>query len=263
MSNQSARFVGAQLARAGRLSLKPLCVYSPKEMPAGTARVSDLIKDGERCLAKAILLVAAGEAGSVGVTAGEKGYCFGAVTFLGFGEMSEQLVIDVAVSGEGAAYMKATPEVCKETVKSIGKITPPGEHIVVSNCEAAGDLRPLSYLCFGSAEEIRNLCGLAHFGSGSAFGQIDAPWGSNCSLFITYPAGMAAGAPKDKAFLGPTAIDGNPWFPADLMSLGIPAAIAERMAGEVDSSFVTMRPEMAYPAERDAQIAEAMNRRCC
>ncbi|WP_424359808.1 DUF169 domain-containing protein [Methanocella sp. MCL-LM] len=261
MSRQSARYVGEQLQKAGRLHLKPLCIYTPGVMPAGAKQVSDLIREGERCLAKAILLVAAGEADAVGVSAGGKGFCYGAVTFLGFGEMSEQLVIDVAVSGEGAAYMKATPEVCKETVKSIGKITPPGKHIVVSTCEAAGDVKPLSYLCLGTAEEIRNLCGLVHFGSGSAFGQIDAPWGSNCSLFITYPAGMAEGAPKGKAFIGPTAIDGNPWFPADLMSLGIPAEMAERMAGDVDKSFVVMRPEMAYPADHDPVVMKAVSRR--
>ncbi|CAJ37708.1 conserved hypothetical protein [Methanocella arvoryzae MRE50] len=261
MSQQSARFVGERLEKAGRLHLKPLCIYSPAEMPHGIARVSDLVKEGDRCLAKAVLLVAAGEAAAVGYTAGEKGICFGALTFLGLAEMSDQMMIDVAVSGEDAAYMKASPEVCRETVRSIGKITPPGRHLVISTCEAAGDVRPLSYLCFGNAEQIRNLCGLIHFGSGPAFGQIDSPWGSNCSLFITYPAGMAAGAPKGHAFIGPTAIDGNPWFPADLMSLGIPAAMAERMAGDVEKSFVTMRPEMAYPAEHDSQVSNALSRR--
>lgn len=261
MSRQSARYVGEQLEKAGRLHLKPLCIYSPAEIPAGISQVSDLVKEGNRCLAKAILLVAAGEAEAVGLTTGGKGICFGALTFLGIAEMSEQMVIDVAVSGEDAAYMKASPEVCRETVRSIGKITPPGKHLVISTCEAAGDVRPLSYLCFGTAEQIRNLCGLVHFGSGPAFGQIDSPWGSNCSLFITYPAGMAAGAPKDKAFIGPTAIDGNPWFPAELMSLGIPAAMAERMAGDVDKSFVVMRPEMAYPAEYDPAVTKAISRK--
>ena len=261
MSQQSARFIGGQLEKTGHIHLKPLCVYSPAEMPPDTARVSDLVKEDNRCLAKAVLLVAAGEAAAIGYTAGEKGICFGALTFLGIAEMSEQMVIDVAVSGEDAAYMKASPEVCRETVRSIGQITPPGKHIVVSTCEAAGDITPLSYLCFGTAEQIRNLCGLVHFGSGSAFGQIDAPWGSNCSLFITYPAGMAAGAPKDKAFIGPTAIDGNPWFPADLMSLGIPAAMAERMAEDTEKSFVTMRPEMAYPADHDPVVMRAVSRR--
>lgn len=261
MSDQTARSVGDQLQKAGRLSLQPLCVYSPEELPSGTAQVSDLLKGGERCLAKAILLVAAGGAEAVGISQGSKGVCFGAMCFMGYAPISKPMMVQIAVSGKDSAYLKGTADVCDQTIDSIGKITPPGKHVVVGTCASAGDVRPLSYLCFGTAEQVRNLCGLVHFSAGGAFGRIDAPWGSGCSLFITYPAGMAEGAPKDTAFIGPTAADGNPWFPGDLMVLALPAAVAERMAADVDRSFIGKCPELAYPTERDPAVADALKKR--
>lgn len=260
MSQKSARAVGEQLQKAGRLSLPPLCVYSPEKVPPGTSQVSDLIKEGNRCLAKAILLMAAGDAKAVSIGADSKGVCFGAMCFMGYAPISKPMMIGLAVSGEDAAYLKGTAEVCNSTVDSIGKVTPPGKQIVVGKCEFTGDVKPLAYLCFGNAEQVRNLCGLVHFSAGSAFGQIDAPWGSGCSLFVTYPAGMAEGAPKRTAFIGPTVADGNPWFPEDLMVISLPAAVAERMARDVDKSFVGLRPEMTFPAEKDLTVIEALKK---
>jgi len=258
MPIKSARSVGEKLREAGRLELKPLCVYSPSEMPDGVVQVSDLIRQGGRCLAKAVMLVAAGESDAVGVSRNSKGVCVGALCFMGYAPISKPMMVDIAVRGEDAVYIKGTEAVCDSTIDSIGRIESPGDHIVVGTCDFAGDIEPLSYLCFGTAEQIRNLCGLIHFSAGSAFGQIDAPWGSGCSLFITYPAGMAAGSPKGVSFLGPTAADCNPWFPSETMSLSLPAAIAERMAADVDASFVAKCPEIAYPSERDRSVMSAI-----
>ena len=256
----SARLVGEQLSKAGRLKLRPLCVYSPEDVPTGTVKVSDLIKNGERCLAKAILMMAAGDARAISISADTKGVCFGAMCFMGYAPISKPIMIDIAVSGESAAYLKGTSDVCNRTMDSIGKVTAPGKHLVIGKCDFAGDVKPLSYLCFGNAEQIRNLCGLIHFSAESAFGQIEAPWGSGCSLFVTYPAGMAEGAPRGTAFLGPVAADGNPWLPEDMMVLSIPAAVAERMAGDLERSFIALRPEMTYPVERDETVVSAIKK---
>ncbi|HMK46366.1 MAG TPA: DUF169 domain-containing protein [Methanocella sp.] len=258
MSIKSASIVGEKLRESGRLELEPLCVYSPAEMSEGIVQVSDLIEKGGRCLAKAVMLVAAGEADAVGISRGSKGVCRGALCFMGYAPVSKPMMADIAVRGKDAAYLKGTEGICDSTIDSIGQITPPGDHIVISTCDFAGDIEPLSYLCFGNAEQIRNLCGLIHFSAESAFGQIEAPWGSGCSLFVTYPAGMAAGAPKETAFLGPTAADGNPWFPADTMSLSLPATVANRMAADADRSFVIKCPEIAYPPERDKSVTNAI-----
>jgi hypothetical protein len=67
---------------------------------------------------------------------------------------------------------------------------------------------------------------------------------------ITYPAGMAAEAPKDSAFIGPVDPTGNIWFPPDLMVMGIPLVLAQQMAADADVSFIGRRGRIAYPEHR-------------
>jgi hypothetical protein len=52
---------------------------------------------------------------------------------------------------------------------------------------------------------------------------------------ITFPAGMAENAPKDMVYIGPTDPTGNPWQPPELMIMGIPIALAQQMAADLDN----------------------------
>jgi hypothetical protein len=67
---------------------------------------------------------------------------------------------------------------------------------------------------------------------------------------VSYAAGMVEKAPIDTVFVGPCDPTGNAWFPQDYLSLAIPIKIAARMAEDLDSSFITKRPSVAYPEER-------------
>jgi hypothetical protein len=69
-------------------------------------------------------------------------------------------------------------------------------------------------------------------------------------MMITFPAGMAENAPKDSAYIGPTDPTGNPWLPPELMIMGIPIALAQQMAADLDESFVCRRSKIAYPEKR-------------
>jgi hypothetical protein len=60
-------------------------------------------------------------------------------------------------------------------------------------------------------------------------------------MMITFPAGMAENAPKDSAYVGPTDPTGNPWLPQELMIMGIPIALAQQMAADLDESFICRR----------------------
>lgn len=46
--------------------------------------------------------------------------------------------------------------------------------------------------------------------------------------------GMAENAPKDSAYVGPTDPTGNPWLPPGQMIMGIPIALAQQMAADLD-----------------------------
>ncbi len=258
MSRLSVSEVGERLAKAGRMELQPLCIYWSDTVPDGVVKVSEVVKAGHRCMAKALLLVAAGKADGIYVGSDTmKGTCQASHGFLGLAEFPEEVCNDIS-TGEDALFLKESPVCAAWTLKKIGKISFSGKYLVMQRADKAGDVTPLSYLCIGKAEEIRDLCGLLHFGSDSPFGQIDAAWGSFCAAFVAYPSGMAKGAPKDTAFIGPTAPDGNPWFPPEMMAIGIPAKVAARMASDVEKSFVVKCAETTYPAKRDAEVARVL-----
>lgn len=262
MSHTAARDVGERLAQAGRLELEPLCVYAADTLPAGVEKVSDVVKKGHRCIAKALLLVAAGQADGVYYGRDDlKGFCQGSLGWLGLVEFPEEVCDMLSTGGEEPMYLKESPACAAWTLTEMGKVSFPKKYLVLQACDKAGDVVPLSYLCFGKAEQIRNLCGLVHFSADSPFGQIEAPWGSFCAVFIAYPAGMAKGAPKDRVFIGPTAADGNPLLPPEMMAIGIPAKVASRMADDAERSFVVMCPESTYPQEYDQEVVAAIARK--
>jgi hypothetical protein len=67
---------------------------------------------------------------------------------------------------------------------------------------------------------------------------------------ITYASGMAEKGPKDALILGPCDPTVNEWLPPDLMTLSIPITTAERMVRDIDASFLTKRPKVAFPEKR-------------
>ncbi len=259
MSHLSVSEVGEQLAKAGRLELKPLCIYASDTVPSGVEKVSDIVKTGHRCFAKALLLVAAGKAD--GVYLGQDvmtGVCQGSLGWLGLVEFPEDVCNMLSTGGSHPMYIKETAAGAAWTLKKMGHVSFPGKYLIMQTCEKTGDVSPLSYLCIGNAEQIRNLCGLVHFGSDTPFGQIDAAWGSFCATFIAYPTGMAKGAPKDTAFIGPMGPDGNTLLLPDMMALGLPAKMALRMADDVEKSFAVKCPETTWPAKRDGDVTQAL-----
>lgn len=154
--------------------------------------------------------------------------------------------------GGAAEYLKASPEMVEEASRMAGKITPIGNNVVIRPCaEMEEDAEATSVMCFGTAEQIRNICALDHFSTTNVFGAIVIPWGSACSTLVTYPAGMAANAPKDTMFVGPVDPTGNRFFPPDFMAAAMPIGTARRICGSIEDSFLTKRPKVAYPEKRE------------
>lgn len=258
MSVPSISDISDVLTRAGRLRHRPVFVYCAEHVPRGAVPVSGVITEGHRCLGKALLKIALHREVPP-VYLGKdvmRECCYGASAWLGFMKMPpmmENMYASVP-KGDGnhdAHYLKATPEVCRETLDRLGIIKPPGRYLVMGACpEGDYGLTPLSVVCFGEAEQIRNLCGLAHFGARDPFSPVIAAWGAPCATFVTYPGGLAKDAPKDTAFLSPMASYGNDWFPPDLLAPGIPIGMALKIYADYERSFIVMRPDRAYPDKR-------------
>lgn len=249
----SIQEIGKKLGEAGRLKLRPLCVYGADEIPQGA--VASYIID--RCIAKAVYIAALfEETPPVYADAGHDQCCPGGMAWMGFNEPHPMLKYFVTVGtpefhGGAAEHLRATPELFDKGRKRAGKITPPGKYIVIGPC--TDDVLPdkiRSLILFAGSEQIRNLCGLAQFNSSDPFFKTLIPAGATCSTMITFPAGMAENAPKDSAYVGPADPTGNSWLPPDLMIMGIPIALAQQMASDLEESFICKRSKIAYPENR-------------
>jgi hypothetical protein len=259
LSGFSAVEINDMLIRAGPLRFRPIFVSAMEHLPDRAVPVSGVITEGHRCLGKALLKMAI-HPEVPPVYLGRdvmKECCFGASAWLGFMKMPPMMrnLYASLSKGDGnhdAHYLKDTPETCQATLDRLGRITPPGKYLVMSAFpQADNGLQPLSVICFGGAEQIRNLCGLVHFGRQDPFGPVVAAWGAHCATFVTYPAGLAEGAPKDTAFIGPMASYGNDWFPPDLMALGIPIDMAKKMCRDYERSFMVKCADRSYPEKRE------------
>jgi len=249
----SVKEMGKKLTEAGRLKLRPLCVYATDEVPQGAVPSYSV----DRCVAKAIYTsTLCEEVAPLYIEAGHEQCCPGGLTWMGLAEPHPKLKYFVTVGtpdfrGGAAEHLKATPELFDEQKERAGKITPQGKYTVIAPC--TDDIAPetvRAFILLTGSEQIRNLCGLVQFSNSDPFFRTIIPGGPVCAMMIAFPAGMAENAPKDSAFVGPVDPTGNPWLPPELMIMGIPAGLAQQMAADLEESFICKRSRIAYPENR-------------
>jgi len=247
--------VGGKLSLAGRLNGRPLCVYGSPTIPERAVPSTSV----SPCIARAIVAVAFREKmPPIYVTAEmPEACCPGGLAHFGFIKFDPGIKYFVSTGSKdfrnGAAeFLRASPELFEENQKLMGKITSPGKYVIIQPCAdlTKGDPGVKSILCLGTAEKIRNMISLVHFRSGDPFREVLVPQGAACASFVSYAAGMVEKAPRDTVFVGPCDPTGNSWFPQDHLSLAMPIGIARRMADDLENSFITKRPTVAYPENR-------------
>ncbi|MCQ1534961.1 hypothetical protein FTO70_04510 [Methanosarcina sp. KYL-1] len=245
--------LGKKLIEAGRLKLRPLCVYSADEIPENAVPSYTV----DRCIAKAAYTYALfKETPALYIEASHGQCCPGGLTWMGLAEPHPKLKYFVTVGtpdfrGGAAEHLKATPELFDEQKERAGKIIPQSKYTVIAPC--TDDIAPetvRAFILFAGSEQIRNLCGLAQFSNSDPFFRTIIPGGPVCAMMIAFPAGMAENAPEDSAFVGPVDPTGNPWLPPELMIMGIPAGLAQQMAADLEDSFICKRSRIAYPESR-------------
>jgi hypothetical protein len=259
MIGLTTREIGEKLAQAGRLKALPLCIYSSDAYPEDSTPMKNI----NRCLAHAIFTMST-DKNIKSIYIGNdvlKDSCPGGQAWFGFKEFMPMLKYFLSTGSKdfrnGASeFLLADPDLAEKRLKSIGKISPIGKYIVIRKCDDMMEknrenFKVNAFLCFGNSEQLRNLCSLAYFRSGETF-KIEMPWGPSCASFVTYPSGMTESGPKDSIILGPTDPTGNYWFPQNFLSIGIPIKIAKRMANDLELSFISKRPKVAYPDKRES-----------
>jgi hypothetical protein len=252
MTETDFKEIGARLKSAFRLSTRPLAVYGSEVLPSGIPPMNGV----NRCFAVSLYRMAAGaEISEIYVSVDtSEGCCPGGLYHVGYLPVPDEIKYFVStgkkdVRGGAAEYLKASPELVERCTRAAGPIHPPGKYLVVQACEALPDAVPaVRSLCFfGNGEQIRNMAALIHFDRDDPFSPVVVPWGSSCSTFITFPAGLAKNTPHDTAFMGPQDPTQNHSLPPEMMALGIPAEMAVRMVKNLDASFITRRPHIAFP----------------
>ncbi|MDQ1276731.1 MAG: hypothetical protein QG610_2309 [Euryarchaeota archaeon] len=249
----SVEELGKKLTEAGRLQLRPLCVYATDEVPQGAVPSYTV----DRCVAKAAYISALfNETPALYVEAGHEQCCAGGLVWMGLAEPHPKLKYFVTVGtpdfhGGAAEHLKATPELFDEQKERVGKITPHGKYTVIAPCtDKVSPEAVRAFILFAGAEQTRNLCGLAQFNNSDPFFRTIIPGGPICATMIAFPMGMAENAPEDSAYVGPVDPTGNPWFPPELMIMGIPSGLAQQMAACLEESFICKRSRIAYLEKR-------------
>jgi len=252
MTKTDFRKIGARLKAAFRLSTRPLAVYGSDVLPSGIPQMTGV----NRCFAVSLYRMATGtEVSAIYVSADtSEGCCPGGLYHVGYIPVPDDIRYFVStgrkdVRGGAAEYLKASPELVERCTVAAGPIHPPGKYLVVQACETLPDAIPAvrSLCCFGTGEQIRNMAALVHFDRDEPFSPVIVPWGSACSTYITFPAGLADNTPHDTAFMGPQDPTQNHSLPPEMMVLGIPAEMAVRMVENLDASFIIRRPQVAFP----------------
>jgi hypothetical protein len=258
MSELSIADIGKKLTKAGRLEMRPLCVYGADVVSCESVAAAKV----NRCLSEAVLEISV-KKDMPPMYLGEnmlEGVCPGGQSWLGYTPFHPHLKDFISTGspefrGGMAEYYKASSEIAEKSIGAVGKLTPLGKYVVISGCENLpfGDPGVKAIICFGSAQQIRNLCGLIQFRSTRPFNSIVVPWGAACATMLTYPAGIAEKAPDGAAFVGPTDPTGNSRFPESHLVIGIPIKIARQMCEDLDDSFIVKKPGLAYPRRRALQ----------
>ena len=252
MAKTDFREIGARLKAAFRLTTRSLAVYGSEILPADIPPMNGV----NRCFAVSLFRMATGnEVSAIYVSADtSEGCCLGGLYHVGYIPVPGDIKYFVStgrkdIRGGAAEFLKASPELVEQCTLAAGPIHPPGKYLIVQACEALPEAGPevRSLCCFGTGEQIRNMAALIHFDRDDPFSPVIVPWGSSCSTFITFPAGLAENTPRDTAFMGPQDPTQNHSLPPEMMALGIPAPMAKRMVENLDASFITRRPQVAFP----------------
>ncbi|MDW5562189.1 MAG: DUF169 domain-containing protein [Methanomassiliicoccus sp.] len=249
-----ARTIGEKLTEAGRLSGRAVCVIGGDEPFTGAVPLGKI----DRCIARAVYKLAV-DRSSVPMYYGaeeKSGICGGGQVWCGLASGSSKLNFFVSTGtpdfmGGEAEYLKPSPEAAGQFMAAPGKLTPPARYISLAGYDQIDDdTEVLSFILIGKAESVRNLGGLIHFASEDLFTSILMPGGPSCASMVSYAAGMAERAPRNTAFVGPVDPTGNNWFPPDLLSMAVPSSLAATMAESADDSFLSKRPQVAFPERR-------------
>ncbi len=254
----SIKEIGENLTRAGKLEARPLCIYGSETIPEHSIPSTKL----HFCISNAMISLAMRkDIRSIyyGLTT-RQGSCPGARAWLGYERFNPFLhyFLSTGIKDISSEFLVINPEIALERINSIGKITPLGKFTIIRACEDVSEenLNVKAIVCFGSAEQIRNLSMLVYFESKTPFGMIQIPWGSSCSSFITYPAGLTEKNQNDYVVLGPIDPTDNYFFPPNLLAMGIPVKLAIKMSENLEKSFIVKRAEVAYPTNRSNPIDE-------
>jgi len=254
MVKMSGKEVCRRLTVAGRLKMKPLCIYGSGEAMPGWIPAGNV----DRCLFRVLLEIS--KEGKKTVYVGKEvlgNCCPGGAVHLGYSEPPEGLkyFISTGISTfrNGAAeYLKRSPQLVEESWRNMGRIEPLDRYTVIGPCDEVDESAGLAaVVCFGEAEQIRNICALNYFSTGRVFDAVLMPWGPACSTLITYPAGLAAGAPRDALFVGPVDPTVNRYFPPGFLAVSMSLETARRICDPIDESFLVKRLEVAYPDKRE------------
>jgi hypothetical protein len=249
-----AKTIGKMLTQAAKLPGRAVCVFESEAPQEGWAQVAKV----DRCLARAVYKISS-EKSTPPIYYGPEaraGICFGGQRWCGVTNASSMTKYLISTGSpdfmSGAAeYLKPNPDAAGRYLEGPGKIAFPSKYLTIAGWDQIDEGQDvLSFILIGNAESIRNLGGLIGYAFEDIFYSIVMPSAPSCASMITFAAGLSEKAPRDAAFIGPVDPTGNAWFPPEMMSLAIPFEMAQKMAENMEGSFLVKRSDVAFPVKR-------------
>lgn len=195
-------------------------------------------KAEHRCVIADINRVRKGR--SLAFDAGSMG-CFGGSKYLGFTEgfrPNFEYFLSCGLPGvvEGERYKK-TPDIVKRVMNDAPPFRAPGPFIVFKRWDALEpDDNPDVVIFFAPPDVLSGLFTLANFDEVEPNG-VFAPFGAGCSTIVMHPY-LEKTAERPRAVLGMFDVSARPWVPAATLTIAIPINKFERMAANMDESFL-------------------------
>jgi len=167
--------------------------------------------------------------------------CPGGRRYLGFAQelrpgFEHFLSCGIPGKMEGERYKKS-PELVLELMKQQPKFVAPAPWAVFKRWDTLTEAdSPAVVIFIARPDVLAGLFTLANFDAPDPYAVV-APFSAGCGSIVQYPyrEGLAA---RPRAVVGMFDISARPYFPADTLSFAAPWPMFERMAANMDESFL-------------------------
>lgn len=213
----------------------PIAMYYANEIPS-RAQEPEASSNPHQCV---VCLLNQVRAGSTLAFSRETVRCGGGKRYLGYVEDFDAYHAHIEKFLSETERYKPNTEIVRAFFKaSVPEFHAPARYCVFSPWESlSSNDKPELLIFFATPDVMSGLFGLANYDRPDADGVV-CPWGSGCSSIVLYPY-LQLKSSDPRAVLGMFDPSARPCVHDDELTLTVPFPLFERMAAQMDDTFLT------------------------